>query len=382
MRRARNKTAYVKKAGCVLLGAVLLFCCLLPGVSAKSRFASRIEETHAGLAARIGAPLLSSPETLPTASAAGADWIALALARYSLRSEEGTDFLLPEDYGVYADAETDVLARRAGEDGFGPTAKLTDYYRMILTLRALGKPADPALVRRCTSELTVPLKRLNVITLSFLLLCWEDSPDAVLEKETVIDALIACRTSNLGWSLQPTGYADPDVTAMALTALSFCLDYAPAREAADAAVALLSRMQGADGGYASYGKKNAESSAQVILALCSLGIDPETDPRFLKNGRSPADALDAFRLPDGTYAHALPADPENPAAGEGTYNGMATEQALLALVSLWRLSQGLPALYSAEPDPAPKGAEPLLARLTEFFQALFRLLRQFSAMTK
>ena len=382
MRRARNKTAYVKKAGCVLLGAVLLFCCLLPGVSAKSRFAAEIGETRDALSSRFGDPLLSAPGMLPTLSSSGADWIALALARYSLRSEEGTGFLLPEDYGVYTDAETDVLTRRAGEDGFGPTAKLTDYYRMILTLRALGRPADPTLIRKCTSELTVSPKRLNVITLSFALLCWEASDAPTLSKETLVDTLLSRRTDNLGWSLQPTGGADPDVTAMALTALSFCLDYAPAREAADAAVDLLSRMQGADGGYASYGQKNAESCSQMIVALCSLGIDPATDPRFLKNGRSPVDALEGFRLADGTYAHAFGADPANPAAGDGTFNGMATEQALLALVSLWRLSQGLPGLYSAEPDPAPKSVLPLFERLNAFFQTLFRLLRQLAAMTK
>ncbi len=32
----------------------------------------------------------------------------------------------------------------------------------------------------------------------------------------------------------------------------------------------------------SYGKENAESSAQVIVALTALGINPKTDGRFVK----------------------------------------------------------------------------------------------------
>ena len=45
----------------------------------------------------------------------------------------------------------------------------------------------------------------------------------------------------------------------------------------------LSSQQLEDGNYSSYGVPNTESTAQVILALSSLGIDGFTDERFIKN---------------------------------------------------------------------------------------------------
>ena len=81
-------------------------------------------------------------------------------------------------------------------------------------------------------------------------------------------------------------------------------------------------------GYIAYGDENAESTAQVILALCALGIDPDTDTRFVKDGHTLLTQLARFRQADGTYSHTL----------EGAGDGMATEQSVLALVAVQRLS--------------------------------------------
>ena len=56
---------------------------------------------------------------------------------------------------------------------------------------------------------------------------------------------------------------------------------------------------------------------RVIVALTALGIDPQKDARFLKNGRSVLDALCDFVLDDGFYHSAELVE----------VNGMATEQA-------------------------------------------------------
>ncbi len=70
---------------------------------------------------------------------------------------------------------------------------------------------------------------------------------------------------------------------------------AEARAAVDRALEMLSGMQDSQGGFASKGIANSESCAQVVVALTSLGLDPDTDPRFVKNGNSVLDALPFVR---------------------------------------------------------------------------------------
>ena len=88
--------------------------------------------------------------------------------------------------------------------------------------------------------------------------------------------------------------SDADSTAMVLQAL------APHREnervalAVEKALAFLSRRQLADGDFAAFGVANPESTAQVIIALCALGIDPE-DGRFVKDGKGLWDGIEKYR---------------------------------------------------------------------------------------
>ena len=55
--------------------------------------------------------------------------------------------------------------------------------------------------------------------------------------------------------------------------------------AIDQALDVLSAMQNDTGGFSTTGGQGpvetGESWAQVLTALCALGIDPETDPRFI-----------------------------------------------------------------------------------------------------
>ena len=54
--------------------------------------------------------------------------------------------------------------------------------------------------------------------------------------------------------------------------------------------------------YATYGSESSESCAQVIVALTAMGIDPNTDSRFVKNGKSVVDALLTYATTDGSFA--------------------------------------------------------------------------------
>ena len=133
----------------------------------------------------------------------------------------------------------------------------------------------------------------------------------------------------LGKQLEDGGFAlsgdrgDPDMTAMALMALANYREREDVPAAIERAVQCLSAMQNSDGGFASWGVRNSQSCAQVILALSALGIDIN-DGRFVKSGNTVLDCLLGYRNPDGGFA--------NTAGGESSV--ISTEQALMALTAL------------------------------------------------
>ena len=131
---------------------------------------------------------------------------------------------------------------------------------------------------------------------------------AQVSREKLLSYILSSELTDGGFNLTKSDSqgADPDVTAMALQA------FAPyytgritvgtelqkqIREAVDRNIQVLSDMQKTSGAYSSYGSENAESTAQVLVALSSLGIDGSTDSRFVKNGKSVLDGLLYFYIP-------------------------------------------------------------------------------------
>lgn len=126
------------------------------------------------------------------------------------------------------------------------------------------------------------------------------------------------------------------------------------REVVRRALAWLSDQQTAEGDFISWDAANLESTAQVIIALCSLGVDPATDARFVKNGISAVDGLMRYRLDDGTFRHILT---------DGS-DVMATEQALLAQEAMERLSAARRSLYDFR-EEIPEDVKMQVAALNE-----------------
>ncbi|MBQ7324263.1 MAG: hypothetical protein IJW98_00820, partial [Clostridia bacterium] len=106
------------------------------------------------------------------------------------------------------------------------------------------------------------------------------------------------------------------------------------------AIDYLATTQQADGGCGSWDKYTAETTAQVIIALCSAGIDPNTDPRFVKEGKTLWDGLLLFRTDKGGFAHSLNA----------LADSMASAQTLLAIAAQVRYEKTMPALYDLAAD--------------------------------
>ncbi|NLX93142.1 MAG: DUF4430 domain-containing protein, partial [Clostridiales bacterium] len=168
----------------------------------------------------------------------------------------------------------------------------------------------------------------------------------------VIDELLDKRTKDGGWALAPKGpNADVDITAMALQALApYYKSNNKVKTAVDVAVDRLSVLQMSTGGFKGYGVENAESTAQVITALSSLGINALTDQRFIKNNNTLIDVLLSYQLADTdrSFCHIQ---------GGGSDNA-ATVQAMYSLISIWRMTKGYGPLYivsSPGMTPPPPG---------------------------
>lgn len=167
--------------------------------------------------------------------------------------------------------------------------------------------------------------------------CEQFTVDGVKEK------LLTLQLADGGFALSGT-VGDVDVTAMTLQALAPYYTTDPAvHDAIDAGVAFLSEKQQSDGCFVSYGVKNPESGAQVVIALSALGIDGENDSRFIKNGNTIWDGILEFRLANGTFTHTV----------SGAYNESATSQVMLATVAYLRMSDGKGSLYLLDEIEAP-----------------------------
>lgn len=144
--------------------------------------------------------------------------------------------------------------------------------------------------------------------------------------ETIIEKLLSLQVSDGGWAL--TGqYSDTDITAMTVQALAPHKETsAEVSDALDKAIKNLSDRQLEDGDFSSYGVENPDSAAQVIIALTSVGINPLTDERFVKNGNDVLDVIKKYLLTDGSFKH----------TEDGDYNPMATYQVFLGLTALNR----------------------------------------------
>ena len=162
-------------------------------------------------------------------------------------------------------------------------------------------------------------------------------------RDDYLNDILSKEISGGGWALFGDS-ADPDITMMAVQALSKYTYLPEVNDAVERALTVMSSKQNAQGGYSSWGSVNAESISQVICGLTMLGIDPTTDERFIKNGNTLVDALKSFRadcVKDKVtyseyrgYAHVANSD------GTYSYNQMATEQAGYAMVALWCQKKG------------------------------------------
>ena len=276
----------------------------------------------------------------PDVGSIGGEWMVIGLARSG--REVDVD-------GYYAKV-LEYVEQNIDENGRLDPNKCTDNARIILALTALGKDVTDV----GGHDLLSGLNEMAYITKQgingpiWALIALDSNNYDLPEGDVTRDALIACildaQLEDGGWAFSGED-ADSDMTAMALTALAPY--YVPDAEekteldlAVEKGIECLAMLQFADGSFGTYGMdgemvSTCESTAQAVVALTALNIDPETDERFIKNGSSALDALAAYGLPGGGFKHLK----------DGDRDAMATEQGYYALTAFARYLMELNRLY-------------------------------------
>lgn len=158
-------------------------------------------------------------------------------------------------------------------------------------------------------------------------------------REKLVAELLKYQKDDGSWSLSSstTGATSFDITAMALTALAPYGNQASTKQAIDKAVRFLSEAQDSEGGFneAFVGGISSEATSQVIIGLTANGIDPRSE-QFTKQEVNLIDHLLSFQSEDGGFKHT---------SEDRSSNGMATEQALQALVAVDLYMKGEGSLY-------------------------------------
>lgn len=349
----------------------------IQGIMAQKRAVLGLEE---------GDNLLSGGE-LTYAGSSATDWLPIGLSRCGVE----------DDYDAYLAALQTYVEQKYREPDKLDRVKATEWHRISLAVLACGGDpthfgkdengndinliADGVYDRGKTVD--IGAQGLNgwlwgLITLDSMK--YNIPAGSSYTRTEMIKKILSFQLPDDGFNLRfaQGSTADPDITAMAIQALApyYRNSTFNVKDPVDKALDCLSKLQLDTGDFRSWGTRNSESVSQIIVSLCSIGVDPQNDPRFIKNGINLLDALFYYQQEDGGFAHSYESDPSNPSAVAGESNSIATDQALLALVAVWRQAQGMSILYDFRPGSVsakiltPEESEVSFAGSYEFTQEL------------
>ena len=302
------------------------------------------ERASQDVSAVISATLaqLAATVTEPAFGTNAGEWTVFSLARGDYIDTNASYF---GDYYARIVEYVNTTAAALNKSGALDKNKSTDNSRLIMALSAIGKDATSVgawdLVEAYSANgLNWICKQgMNGTIWTLIALdCggYETSDPTIRQK--CVDAILAAQHNDGGWSLitAKTQPSNVDITGMTLTALYPYRDQPDVAAACESALNWLSNSQLDNGGFP-YGRgETSESCVWAIVAATTWGINPDTDPRFIKNGKSAIDNLLTYYIPEeARFAHER---------GAGS-NAMATDQASYALIAYDRFIKGKPALY-------------------------------------
>lgn len=350
----------MKKRFKTLVCVLLILLVFLNGCTHKIALTKPMSDDITGTAAGIkklagvdnDASLLSRKDTFPAGSSV-CDWTAFAFAISGVE----------EDYNTYLCSLADYVEIAMCEKGCLDKTKATEYHRIAMTVFALG--GDPTAFSKDAYGKPVDLIELGTYNFDgelggqglngyiFALITLDIGNFAIPEnakytRRDIVNAILESCEPEGGFGLEK-GAFDVDITAMAIQALSpyygsqnaISIGVSPGEiaSAVDRSIERLASVMTDNCTFVSYGSENVESTAQTIIALCSLGKNPTKEEMFKRGGRTIVDGMQSFLLPGNIYRHST----EN---FDG--NLMSSEQAMLAQIALYKLNNGLGRLYSIQ----------------------------------
>ena len=352
----------------------------------SSQLAAYIKAAIQSAKAKAGVSdtLLGSDGYKSGASSTATDWTALAMGRfgyyksgkYCYMTDDGTGY---DDY--LAALKGYIEKTYSKNNGVLHRVKSTEWHRAVVAAAALGgNPESFGTYNGNNIDLIADGSYNNVTKngpggqglngwiwglIAMDTGSYTVPANAKYSRETFITEILKTQLADGvggntygGWVLGGYGStSDIDMTAMAVQALAPYYnsdkeytytngntgkeETRTVHECVDDAIERLGNLQNINGGYNSWETENVESAAQVLTALCSVGIDPATDKRFItSSGKTLLDGILRFRLADGGFCHVL----------NGGFNSMANDQAAYSLVSYWRYENGMRALYDMRGD--------------------------------
>ncbi|PFF08295.1 cell wall anchor protein [Bacillus cereus] len=250
------------------------------------------------------------------------DWVALGLSR------SGKNVPIEAKLN-YVKAVTEKVEKRLNR------FSATDLARTIIMMNAMN--ADPKMVgeHNLVQKLYESDKVNSVTGYTFALLAFDTKKyevpvDSKWNRVALVDAILNAQHTDGGWTYDSASGKDSassvDVTGMVLSALAPYQDRADVKPAVQKAVAYLYNEQLENGGFSADGQENSNSAAQAIIGLSLVkDVDQNRLHKAVQN-------LLSYQLPNGEFKW-LPGDQNG--------SGMATEQALLALIQFKELGKSI-----------------------------------------
>ncbi|OJE34020.1 cell wall anchor protein [Bacillus tropicus] len=250
------------------------------------------------------------------------DWVALGLSR------SGKNVPIEAKLN-YVKAVTEKVEKRINR------FSATDLARTIIMMNAMN--ADPKMVgaHNLVQKLYESDKVNSVTGYTFALLAFDTKKyevpvDSKWNRVALVDAILNAQHADGGWTYDSASSKDSassvDVTGMVLSALAPYQDRADVKPAVQKAVAYLYNEQLENGGFSADGQENSNSAAQAIIGLSLVkDVDQNRLHKAMQN-------LLSYQLPNGEFKW-LPGDQNG--------SGMATEQALLALIQFKELGKSI-----------------------------------------
>ncbi len=235
-----------------------------------------------------------------------------------------------------------------------------DYERLALVSAACGEDIsdngllDKAVFEGFSSD-NLSEKIVNHLIFALLVLdsdFYEIPNSANITRNALITEILGRRLDSGAVYMMNKTTPETDLTAMMITAFFPYMNSSEeflytdingieqkttVREAVEKGLNYLSSAQSENGAMINWGKPSCETTAQTIVALCTLGIDIETDERFIKNGNTLMDGLMSYKLESGGFAHSF--------EGLGKADGYASTQGMYAVISYLRSKNGYRNLF-------------------------------------